>query len=62
MDETDQAIERSKMVQYQLALSYHFLSPNSSVKVELQVVEQTVDVGAQTAANLKGQVSGFCNI
>ncbi|OAY73587.1 novel plant SNARE 13-like isoform X1 [Ananas comosus] len=32
MDETDQAIERSKMV-----------------------VEQTIDVGAQTAANLKGQ-------
>ncbi|XP_072976633.1 novel plant SNARE 13-like [Typha angustifolia] len=32
MDETDQAIERSKMV-----------------------VEQTVEVGAQTAANLKGQ-------
>ncbi|THU56561.1 hypothetical protein C4D60_Mb11t18520 [Musa balbisiana] len=34
MDETDQAIERSKMV-----------------------VEQTVEVGTQTAANLKGQVA-----
>ncbi|CAN7027478.1 unnamed protein product [Brassica rapa subsp. trilocularis] len=33
MDETDQAIERSK-----------------------QVVEQTLEVGTQTAANLKGQV------
>ncbi|KAG5395356.1 hypothetical protein IGI04_025319 [Brassica rapa subsp. trilocularis] len=33
MDETDQAIERSK-----------------------QVVEQTLEVGTQTAANLKGQI------
>lgn len=36
MNETDQAIERSK-----------------------QVVQQTVEVGTQTAANLKGQVSTF---
>ncbi|CDY53169.1 BnaA06g40480D [Brassica napus] len=38
MDETDQAIERSKQVSYRK-----------------EVVEQTLEVGTQTAANLKGQ-------
>lgn len=33
------------------------LSDGSHDKVDLQVVEQTIEVGAQTAANLKGQVS-----
>lgn len=60
MDETDQAIERSKQVSYRrnyvpLSLCY-YMSISMVTSCSFQVVEQTLEVGTQTAANLKGQV------
>lgn len=59
MDETDQAIERSKQVTF--CIFQLFVSGCSYLRliwyyIYVQVVHNTVEVGTQTAANLKGQV------
>ena len=59
MDETDQAIERSKQVSHKnkcYSLSAIVTIPFGNTLVPIQVVEQTLEVGTQTAATLKGQV------
>lgn len=55
MDQTDQAIERSKMV---TSLTIHPcpVCHGKIYKTFLQVVAQTVETGAQTAATLTQQV------
>lgn len=59
MDETDQAIERSKQVSH-IILTPSLLLDFVLTYFKMQVVHQTIEVGTQTAATLKGQVSLIC--
>ncbi|KAL9674484.1 hypothetical protein QQ045_030756 [Rhodiola kirilowii] len=58
MDETDQAIERSKQVPLHLFCPTHINATcncHLMCEVDFQVVQQTIEVGTQTSAALKGQ-------